>query len=169
MRTFLMALAALAFALPAHAQSPRALDAFETLTPWKADASTDVSSAISEVPGHDGRAMRLTYDFNGRSGYAFAARSLDLAVPDNYEISFWARGDMLPNTLEIKFTDASGENVHWRQVRAFQATGAWTRYVIKKRQITWAWGPEADAKMNALYLYQAGLGMPNRGYYLKDV
>jgi putative endopeptidase len=25
----------------------------------------------------------------------------------------------------------------------------------------------ADAKMNALYLYQAGLGMPNRDYYLK--
>jgi putative endopeptidase len=26
----------------------------------------------------------------------------------------------------------------------------------------------ADAKMNSLYLYQAGLGMPNRDYYLKD-
>jgi len=26
----------------------------------------------------------------------------------------------------------------------------------------------ADAKMNALYLYQAGLGMPNRDYYLND-
>ncbi|MGN6058176.1 MAG: M13 family metallopeptidase [Sphingomicrobium sp.] len=26
----------------------------------------------------------------------------------------------------------------------------------------------ADAKMNALYMYQAGLGMPNRDYYLKD-
>jgi putative endopeptidase len=26
----------------------------------------------------------------------------------------------------------------------------------------------ADASMNALYLYQAGLGMPNRDYYLKD-
>jgi len=27
----------------------------------------------------------------------------------------------------------------------------------------------ADAKMNSLYLYQAGLGLPNRDYYLKDV
>jgi putative endopeptidase len=26
----------------------------------------------------------------------------------------------------------------------------------------------ADAKMNALYLYQSGLGLPNRDYYLKD-
>ncbi|HEY0927864.1 discoidin domain-containing protein [Brevundimonas sp.] len=149
MRTFLLATtAALALATAAHAQSQngavRPLDAFETLTPWTADASTDVSSAVSEVPGHDGRAMRLSYDFNGRSGYAFAARALDLRVPENYEISFWARGEMLPNTLEIKFTDASGENVHWRQVQRFEAQGEWTRYVIKKRQIIWAWGPEPD-------------------------
>lgn len=145
MRTFLLATtAALALATAAHAQSVRPLDAFETLTPWTADASTDVSSAVSEVPGHDGRAMRLSYDFNGRSGYAFAARALDLRVPENYEISFWARGEMLPNTLEIKFTDASGENVHWRQVQRFEAQGEWTRYVIKKRQIIWAWGPEPD-------------------------
>ncbi|QDH73046.1 discoidin domain-containing protein [Brevundimonas sp. M20] len=149
MRTFLLATtAALALATAAHAQihngAARPLDAFETLTPWTADASTDVSSAVSEVPGHDGKAMRLSYDFNGRSGYAFAARALDLRVPDNYEISFWARGEMLPNTLEIKFTDASGENVHWRQIQRFEAQGEWTRYVIKKRQIIWAWGPEPD-------------------------
>jgi hypothetical protein len=144
MRIFGLTLVALTLALPAHAQSARPLDTFETLTPWKADASTDVSSAISGVPGHDGKAMRLDYDFNGRSGYAFAARTLDLSVPENYEISFWARGEMLPNTLEIKFTDASGENVHWRQVRGFQAANGWTRYTIKKRQIIWAWGPNPD-------------------------
>ncbi|MGV8929561.1 MAG: discoidin domain-containing protein [Brevundimonas sp.] len=128
----------------AHAQAARALDPFETLTPWAADASTDVSSAISAVDGHDGRAMRLTYDFNGRSGYAFAARAIDLDVPENYEISFWLRGEMRPNTLEIKFVDASGDNVHWRQIRGFQATPEWARYTIKKRQIVRAWGPNPD-------------------------
>ncbi len=135
-----------AFVLPsaAHAQTARVLDPFETLSPWSADASTDVSSTISAVDGHDGRAMRLGYDFNGRSGYAFAARAIDLDVPDNYEISFWLRGEMQPNTLEIKFVDASGDNVHWRQIRGFQATPDWTRYTIKKRQIVRAWGPNPD-------------------------
>jgi len=144
MRTLALILFALALALPAHAQSTRVLDPFETLTPWTADASTDVSSTLSAVDGHDGRAMRLTYDFNGRSGYAFAARAIDLDVPDNYEISFWLRGEMAPNTLEIKFVDASGDNVHWRQIRGFQATPDWTRYTIKKRQIIRAWGPNPD-------------------------
>lgn len=143
-------LAALAGALAllaggaAHAQTPRVLDGFETLTPWSADASTDVSSAIASVPGHDGEAMRLEYDFNGRSGYAFAARAIDLDVPANYEISFWLRGEMAPNTLEIKFVDASGDNVHWRQIRGFRANAEWTRYTIKARQIIWAWGPNPD-------------------------
>ncbi|HEY0600716.1 discoidin domain-containing protein, partial [Brevundimonas sp.] len=135
---------ALVWGAPVHAQTGRVLDPFETLAPWSADASTDVSSAISSVAGRDGRAMRLDYDFNGVSGYAFAARAIDLQVPDNYEISFWLRGEMQPNTLEIKFVDGSGDNVHWRQVRGFKANAAWTRYTIKKRQIAWAWGPNPD-------------------------
>ncbi|KQW84019.1 discoidin domain-containing protein [Brevundimonas sp. Root1279] len=147
MRAFLLAsAAALALALPApaHAQSTRVLDGFESLAPWSADASTDVSSTISAVPGRDGKAMRLDYDFNGRSGYAFAARAIDLEVPENFEISFWLRGEMLPNTLEVKFVDASGDNVHWRKVEKFEANGEWTRYVVKKRHIVWAWGPDPD-------------------------
>lgn len=144
MRMFALIFAALSLATAAEAQSVRTLDPFETLTPWAADASTDVSSAITSVPGHDGRAMRLDYDFNGVSGYAFAARAIDLDVPDNYEISFWLRGEMAPNTLEIKFVDASGDNVHWRQIRGFKANAEWTRYTIKARQIAWAWGPNPD-------------------------
>ncbi|MES2834561.1 MAG: discoidin domain-containing protein [Pseudomonadota bacterium] len=141
---FVAFLFTLLLALPAAAQETRVLDGFETLTPWTADASTDVSSAISSVAGHDGRAMRLTYDFNGKSGYAFAARALPLRIPDNWEISFWIRGQGPSNTLEIKFVDASGDNVHWRQVRGFTAPDGWTRFVIKKRQVTRAWGPNPD-------------------------
>jgi hypothetical protein len=143
-RSLLACVAALVLTSAAHAQTARVLDPFETLTPWTADASTDVSSTLSAVEGQEGRAMRLTYDFNGRSGYAFAARAIDLDVPENYEISFWLRGQMQPNTLEIKFVDGSGDNVHWRQIREFQATPDWTRYTIKRRQIVRAWGPDPD-------------------------
>ncbi|HEY1223894.1 MAG TPA: discoidin domain-containing protein [Brevundimonas sp.] len=144
MMRFAAFLIALLLAFPVTAQEARILDGFETLTPWTADASTDVSSAISAVDGHDGRAMRLTYDFNGKSGYAFAARALPLRIPENWEISFWIRGQGPSNTLEIKFVDASGDNVHWRQVRGFTAPDGWTRFVIKKRQVTRAWGPNPD-------------------------
>ncbi|MBX9575280.1 MAG: discoidin domain-containing protein [Caulobacteraceae bacterium] len=144
MRVLLGVLAAFVLTSPVLGQEPRVLDAFEDLSPWAADASTDVSSDIAPVDGREGRAMRLSYDFNGRSGYAFAARPIDLNVPENFEISFWARGDMRPNTLEIKFVDATGRNVHWRRIENFQAPSEWTRFTIKKRQITWAWGPDPD-------------------------
>lgn len=124
---------------------PVVLDDFGDLTLWRADASTDVSSSVSAVEGPDqSQAMRLSYNFNGRSGYAFATRSLPLAVPENYEIRFRVRGRGLPNTFEIKLTDASAENVHWRQVTNFDFPEGWTEFVIKKRQIIWAWGPNPD-------------------------
>ena len=75
MRLLLIALAASIFATAAHAQDVRTLDSFEDQSAWSADASTDVSSEVSSVAGRDGQAMRLDYDFNGRSGYAFAARA----------------------------------------------------------------------------------------------
>lgn len=125
--------------------APVVLDDFEDLSAWKADASTDVSSTVSAVAGRSGgQAMRLDYDFNGKSGYAFAARPLSFTAPGNYEISFWVRGETLPNTFEIKFTDASAENVHWRQVTRYDFPDGWTQFVIKKRQIIWAWGPNPD-------------------------
>ena len=143
MKTIWIVTLSLLFATPAMAQT-RVLDAFEDLTPWTADASTDVDAAVSVVEGHDGEAMRLTYDFNGRSGYAFAARALPLSVPENYEIAFWVRGQGPTNTLEIKLVDASGENVHWRRTPNWTAPNGWTLFTIKKRQIDFAWGPTTD-------------------------
>ncbi|MBX9614645.1 MAG: discoidin domain-containing protein [Caulobacteraceae bacterium] len=144
MRLLLGFLAILAIAAPANAQSSRTLDAFEDLSAWSADASTDVSSTLSAVPGVRGKALRLDYDFNGRSGYAFAARPLSFEAPGNYEITFRVRGEGPANTLEVKFTDASGENVHWNQTRQYSAPDGWTLFTIKRRQIVWAWGPNPD-------------------------
>ncbi len=145
--TVLIATALCLLSGAAHAQrppSPRVLDAFETLAPWTADASTDVSSTIGAVPGRTGQAMRLDYDFNGKSGYAFATRALTFQAPENYEISFWVRGEGPTNTFEVKFADATGENVHWRQTTRYDAPGDWTLFTIKKRQVIWAWGPNPD-------------------------
>lgn len=143
-RFLVLAAALFAPAAPANAQDTRVLDAFEILTPWTADASTDVSSTISNVSGYQGRAMRLDYDFNGRSGYAFATRALSFEAPENYEISFWVRGQGPTNTFEVKFADETGENVHWRQTTRYEFPGDWTLFTIKKRRVIWAWGPNPD-------------------------
>ncbi len=127
------------------AVSPVILDNFEDLTPWHAEASTDVTSLVSLAEGPDGsQALRLSYDFNGRSGHAFATRSLPITTPENYEIRFRVRGSGLPNTFEIKLTDATAENAYRRQVTNYEFPDGWTEFIIKKRQIVWAMGPNPD-------------------------
>lgn len=170
MRIFAGVLAAILLAAPVQAQSSRTLDSFEDLSPWAADASTDVTSVLSAVRGHRGRALRIDYDFNGRSGYAFAARDLSFEAPENYEIRFWVRGEGPTNTFEVKFTDASGENVHWRQVTRYDFPGGWSQFVIKKRQVIWAWGPDPDRTFRGAerieFVVTAGQG--GKGYFEID-
>src|SRR6185369_10529884 len=77
---------------------PRTLDNFDNLTPWTAQHTDDVSATLHSVDGKVGKAVRLQFDFtdahgNPINGYATARRELPLQLPDNYELSFWIRGE----------------------------------------------------------------------------
>lgn len=148
MRRLLAGLAvALGLASAASAQDVRVLDSLDDLTPWTASASTDVTSTISATPGRENGALRLDYDFNGKAGYAVASRALPVDLPDNYELSFWVRGAGPTNTFEVKLTDASAENVWWKQTVRYDFPDGWTRFVIRRRQVSKAWGPSPEAEL----------------------
>jgi F5/8 type C domain len=138
----------LASAAPAVAQvsTPPAapaivLDEFESVAAWRAAPSDGVSVALASDEGHSGRAMRMDVDFHGGGGYAVAHRALPVDFPANYDISFWIRGTVPTNNLEFKLIDATGDNVWWVNRRDFVYPNGWTRVVIRKRQISFAWGP----------------------------
>ena len=60
-------------------------------------------------------------------GGGISARRLPwFALASAYEIRFWVRGETLPNTLEVKFVDASGDNVHSRQTTHYAFPDGWT-------------------------------------------
>jgi len=142
--TSILALSAALMAVPAVAQDTRVLDSMDDASRWQASASTDVHAAVSAVAGHDGQAVRLDYDFDGKAGYAVLSRPLPFDLPDNYEISFWVRGAGPVNTFEVKLTDASAENVWWRQTARYDFPDGWTKFVIKRRQVSKAWGPSPE-------------------------
>ncbi len=132
----------LCLAVPLQAGPPwRTLDAFEDVRAWTAAPSDGVALSLAPVRGHQGGALRMTLDFKGGAGYAAMRRPLPLQLPANYEISFWLRGNCPPNTLEFKLVDGSGENVWWVPKRDFRFPSRWTRMVIKKRHVEFAWGP----------------------------
>ncbi|HEX6252519.1 MAG TPA: discoidin domain-containing protein [Gemmatimonadaceae bacterium] len=142
-----LALVAAVAIAPAAAAQPRVIDAFEDEGGWTAHPSDGVSLRISRDAGRSGSAMRLDFDFHGGAGYAIARREISLDLPDDYELAFWVRGDALPQNLELKLVDPSGENVWWINRRDFRFPRAWTRVTTRKRQIEFAWGPQRDTAL----------------------
>ncbi|GAB3318485.1 discoidin domain-containing protein [Luteimonas notoginsengisoli] len=123
---------------------PRLLDGFEDATPWRVVASNQVSGTLRVADGAQGRALCLDYDFNGVSGYAGIQRDLPIDYPENYAFAFRMRGDSPANDLEMKFVDASGDNVWWVKKTGYEFPAQWTPVRYKKRHISKAWGPSPD-------------------------
>src|SRR6185436_6096001 len=92
------------------------------------------------------RALRLDFTFSG-GGYAVARRAVDLDLPANYRFKLAVRGECLPNDLELKLIDDSGDNVWWCNRRSFTFPVKWDSLSTKKRQITFAWGPAGGGEM----------------------
>lgn len=142
-------LALLGLLAQAPMDSARILDDFDNLARWSALPSDGVALTIGPDQGRTGpgRSMRLDFDFQGRGGYAIARRLLDLDLPENYEFSFWIRGDARPNTLEFKLADAGGENVWWYTRPNYEFPRQWEQVTIKRRHIHFAWGPAGGGEL----------------------
>lgn len=136
--------------LLAGAAPEKALDDFEDLSAWKAAPSDGVRLSIGQAEGYQGRAMRLDFDFQGGGGYAIARKAFAIELPDNYEFSFRLRGESLPNNLEFKLVDASGENVWWVNRRDFAFPKEWRKVTFKKRHIEFAWGPVRGGELKTV-------------------
>ncbi|HEY4081554.1 MAG TPA: discoidin domain-containing protein [Burkholderiaceae bacterium] len=119
-------------ALPAHAVDLR--------EPWTADASTQVQARVtSERVG-----QCLHYDFAGVSGYAVMRRALPISWPADFMLRANVQGDGGANSLQLKFVDASGENVWWLNKPGFAPSAKGQQLRARRRNIDFAWGPNTD-------------------------
>lgn len=151
-------LCAAALVLGSSLDSALALDAPSTGSPmptpldvrgaWSASASEGAHAAVQTVASNAGRTLRLDFDLRGTAGYATVARQQALTLPANYEFTFWLRADAPVNDLQIKFVDASGDNVWWFHRRDFEFPREWRQIRFTKRQIDFAWGPIADRELH---------------------
>ncbi len=126
----------------------RLLDGFDDLTPWHVSASDDVRASLRRAEGSEGSALCMDFDFGAVSGYAVARREMILEYGDDYEFSFDVRGDALPNTLQFKLLDASGENVWWVNRPDYAFPREWQRVRFKRRHIEFAWGPSTERRLS---------------------
>jgi hypothetical protein len=147
----------------ADSSGSRLVDGFERLDAWTPHPADGVELAIRSDRGRTGRAMRLDFSFTSGGGYAIARRATDLDLPANYAFSFWIRGEAPPNTLEFKLIDRSGENVWWYTERDRVFDGAWHKITIRRRQITFAWGPKGGGTLDHLAALELVITAGGRG------
>jgi hypothetical protein len=129
-------------AAPAARAEPVLLDPMDDPGLWQAAPASGVEMRLSADTGYDGGgALRVDFDFRGGGGWAAFRRVLPVRLPENYEISFWIRGDAPENTLEFKLIDATGENVWWVHRPRFAFAGGWRQVTFRRRHVEFAWGP----------------------------
>ncbi len=143
------------------AAAPVMLDDMSAPQRWPAIGSDGVVAAIEPV-ADGGAAIALRFDFQHHAGYAVAERALGWDPPDNFEIDVDLSGAMPPNKLEIKFIDASGDNVWWYRRANLSIQGQTQHLRIRRREIEFAWGPTADHRLPRIerlqFVVSAGSG-----------
>lgn len=126
---------------------PRSLDAFEDKEGWNFIRSDGVVVNLSNERGIIGNAIRFDYDFTKGTGYGGIQKLFPIDLPDNYEFSFYLKAESPANNLEIKFVDSTGNNVWWVINRNYDFPKEWKKIRIKKRHISFAWGPTNDQNL----------------------
>lgn len=134
-------------AISAIAQQ-RTLENFEQTSGWSYNISDGVSLTTSTEKGVTGNAIRIDYNFTEGTGYGGIQKLFPIDLPENYEFTFWLRAESPSNNFEIKFIDSTGNNVWWVNNRNYDFPQEWTKIRIKKRHISFAWGPTEDHDMN---------------------
>lgn len=139
----ILILVLLSLAIQLFGQS-KVLDEFNTTDGWKIFKSEGVEIKISTADGHNGKCIRIDYNFTKGSGYGGIQKIIPIEYPANFQFNFYLKAQSPNNNLEFKLIDESGENVWWFNNRNYEFPTEWTKYVIKKRKIEFAWGPNKD-------------------------
>ncbi|HEU6455455.1 MAG TPA: carbohydrate binding domain-containing protein, partial [Roseateles sp.] len=115
------------------------LDDMQDMSRWKASASDQVKASLRR-DAQDG-SLCLDYDFAGVSGYAVMRRELPLDWPAEFALTAQMKGRGGANDVQLKFVDASGDNVWWINRPALALPETLTESSFKRRHIAFAWGP----------------------------
>jgi len=125
-------------------QAPAALDLLGSASDWAAFASEQVKARLRSVEGARGPGMCLDFDFGRVAGYAVARRPLTLALPPDFDLDMQVRGESAGHDFQLKFVDASGENVWWYRRVEYRFATSWQPLRVRKWQIKFAGDSKLD-------------------------
>ncbi|HMM11609.1 MAG TPA: discoidin domain-containing protein, partial [Bacteroidales bacterium] len=133
--------------LPAQS---KLLDGMEDTSGWELILSDGVEASLHVEKGVTGQSIRFDYDFTKGTGYGGMQKFIALDLPEHFEISFLLKAESPSNNFEVKFIDESGHNVWWVNNRNYDFPKEWQRIRIKRRHISFAWGPTHDRYLSRM-------------------
>ncbi len=142
--------AILAFATIVISAQTKTLDEFESSAGWTFIRSDGVNLDLSVEKGLTNKAIRFDYDFTKGTGYGGIQKLFPIDLPDNFEFTFDVKAESPANNFEIKFIDSTGNNVWWVNNRNYIFSSNWKKIRIKKRHISFAWGPATDQSLKRI-------------------
>ena len=141
---------------------PKLLDGFENINDWNIHKSDGVSISLKQVQGYNNKAIAIDYSFSS-GGYCGINKVFSLELPDNYEFTFMVKAESPNNNLEFKLIDSSGDNVWWLNQRNFEFSKNWKKVIIKKRNISYAWGPLGGGEIKKTHKIEIIIAAGNGG------
>lgn len=126
------------------------LESFESIDGWEIYKADGVEAEISSAEGFSGKGVKFEYDFIKGTGYGGIQKFFTIDLPENFQFTFYLKGDSPPNNFEFKLIDSSGNNVWWVNNRNFDFPEDWRKIKIKKRHINFAWGPTQDKSLKRI-------------------
>ncbi|MGE0079053.1 MAG: discoidin domain-containing protein [Bacteroidales bacterium] len=148
-KSLLLLLSALLISFIGKAQT-QLLDNFESKDKWNFIKSDGVNVNLSVNKGIKSKSLRFDYDFTKGTGYGGIQKFISIDLPDNYEFTFYIKGQSPENNFEIKFIDSTGNNVWWENNRNYTFPNDWKKIRIKKRHISFAWGPTSNQNLTQI-------------------
>ncbi|MGC8652945.1 MAG: discoidin domain-containing protein [Candidatus Kryptoniota bacterium] len=137
------------------------LDNFDSLRGWHGIASGGVKLSLIKVPGVNGSALGIRFNFTKGTGYAIAEKDFNIDLSANYRFTFWYRGKTPLNNFEFKLIDSAG-NVFWIKQLNLDYPKKWTMRAIRKKDISFAWGPSGGGYIKKVakiqFVVSAGKG-----------
>ncbi len=122
-------------------EKPVVVDGFEAPESWMPVASGLAELKLDSPESPRGRALRMSFNFNGGGGFVVARKEIRLPLSETWEFRFRLRGEVLPNRFEFKIVDLTGTNV-WRwSEEPLKVSNDWRELVISSSQMPFAWGP----------------------------
>ncbi len=124
---------------------PKVIDSFNSVNGWKIISE---GLKINKKKGIKDNCICLDYDLEGNREWVVISKKFKgLKLPQNYKISFYIKGTGKNNNLEFKLIDNKG-NVFWKKWEYYKFLNKWKKVVLKKSDITYAWGPNPGIKLS---------------------